>query len=128
MAFQQSQTAALNAQAAESQARAGKYAVETQLAPEELQIDKINAITRNLQAGDEDDKEFDRRLKLANALLKESEIEGKRKDANDTNRNEPTPRADQQRVQEPIRQIGPVGEQARGPRGPNVGPAPEGVI
>ena len=128
MAFQQSQTAALNAQAAESQARAGKYAVETQLAPEELQVDKINAITRNLQAGDEDDKEFERRLKVANALLKESEIEGKRKNANDTNRNEPTPRADQQRVQEPIRQIGPAGEQARGPRGPNVGPAPEGVI
>jgi len=128
MAFQQSQTAALNAQAAESQARAGKYAVETQLAPEELQIDKINAITRNLQAGDEDDKEFDRRLKVANALLKESEIEGKRKNANDTNRNEPTTRADQQRVQESIRQIGPAGEQARGPRGPNVGPAPEGVI
>jgi len=128
MAFQQSQTAALNAQAAESQARAGKYAVETQLAPEELQVDKINAITRNLQAGDEDDKEFERRLKVANALLKESEIEGKRKNANDTNRNEPTPRADQQRVQEPIRQIGPAGEQARGPRGPNVGPATEGVI
>jgi len=114
MAFQQSQTAALNAQAAESQARAGKYAVETQLAPEELQVDKINAITRNLQAGDEDDKEFERRLKVANALLKESEIEGKRKNVNDTNRNEPTPRADQQRVQEPVRQIGLVGEPGQG--------------
>jgi hypothetical protein len=114
MAFQQSQTAALNAQAAESQARAGKYAVETQLAPEELQVDKINAITRNLQAGDEDDKEFERRLKVANALLKESEIEGKRKNVNDTNRNEPAPRADQQRVQEPVRQIGLVGEPGQG--------------
>ena len=114
MAFQQSQTAALNAQAAESQARAGKYAVETQLAPEELQVDKINAITRNLQAGDEDDKEFERRLKVANALLKESEIEGKRKNVNDTNRNEPAPRTDQQRVQEPVRQIGLVGEPGQG--------------
>ena len=114
MAFQQSQTAALNAQAAESQARAGKYAVETQLAPEELQVDKINAITRNLQAGDEDDKEFERRLKVANALLKESEIEGKRKNVNDTNRDEPAPRADQQRVQEPVRQIGLVGEPGQG--------------
>ena len=128
MAFQQSQTAALNAQAAESQARAGKLSIEAQLAPEELQVDKINAITRNLQAGDEDDKEFERRLKVANALLKESEIEGKRKNVNDTNRNEPATRADQQRVQEPIRQIGPTGEQGRGARAPNVGTAPEGVI
>ena len=114
MAFQQSQTAALNAQAAESQARAGKYTVETQLAPEELQVDKINAITRNLQAGDEDDKEFERRLKVANALLKESEIEGKRKNVDDTNRDEPAPRTDQQRVQEPVRQIGLVGEPGQG--------------
>lgn len=114
MAFQQSQTNALNAQAAESQARASKYTVETQLAPEELQVDKINAITRNLQAGDEDDKEFERRLKVANALLKESEIEGKRKNVNDTNRNEPAPRTDQQRVQEPVRQIGLVGEPGQG--------------
>ena len=114
MAFQQSQTAALNAQAAESQARAGKYAIETQLAPEELQVDKINAITRNLQAGDEDDKEFERRLKVANALLKESEIEGKRKNVNDTNRDEPALRTDQQRVQEPVRQIGLVGEPGQG--------------
>ena len=114
MDFQQSQTNALNAQAAESQARASKYTVETQLAPEELQVDKINAITRNLQAGDEDDKEFERRLKVANALLKESEIEGKRKNVNDTNRNEPAPRTDQQRVQEPVRQIGLVGEPGQG--------------
>ena len=114
MAFQQSQTAALNAQAAESQARAGKLSIEAQLAPEELQVDKINAITRNLQAGDEDDKEFERRLKVANALLKESEIEGKRKNVNDTNRNESAPRTDQQRVQEPVRQIGLVGEPGQG--------------
>ena len=114
MEFQQSQTAALTAQAAESQARAGKYAIETQLAPEELQVDKINAITRNLQAGDEDDKEFERRLKVANALLKESEIEGKRKNVNDTNRDEPASRTDQQRVQEPVRQIGLVGEPGQG--------------
>ncbi len=86
--FQQSQTAALNAQAAESQSRAQKLSVETQLAPEELQIDKINAITRNLQVGDNDDKEFERRLKVADALLRESEIEGKRQNVNDTNRNE----------------------------------------
>ena len=114
MAFQQSQTSALNAQAAESQARAGKYAVETQLAPEELQVDKINAITRNLQAGDEDDKEFERRLKVANALLKENEIEGKRKNANDTDRNQQPAETDQRSVPDSVRQIGLVGEPGQG--------------
>ena len=114
MAFQQSQTSALNAQAAESQARAGKLSIETQLAPEELQVDKINAITRNLQAGDEDDKEFERRLKVANALLKESEIEGKRKNANDTNRNQQPAETDQRSVPDSVRQIGLVGEPGQG--------------
>ncbi len=77
MQFQQSQTNALNAQAAESEARAGKLSVETQLAPQELQIDKINALTRNLEVGDNDDKEFERRLKVADSLLKKVKIEGK---------------------------------------------------
>ncbi len=77
--FQQSQTNALNAQAAESQARAQKYAVEAQLAPQELEIEKIEAITRNLREGDEDDKEFERRLKIAEVALKEKELSEKNK-------------------------------------------------
>ena len=52
------------------QARAGKLAVEAQLAPEEIEIEKIEAVTRNLKEGDQDDKEFERRLKVANTLLK----------------------------------------------------------
>ena len=111
--LQQSQTAALNAQAAESQARAEKYSVEATLAPEELQIDKINAITRNLQAGDQEDKEFDRRLKVADALLKEKAIEGKRQNVNDSNRNGAVPEPDQPSVQRPVRPIGLVGEQGQ---------------
>jgi len=114
MAFQQSQTSALNSQAAESQARASKLAIETQLAPEELQIEKINAITRNLQAGDQDDKEFERRLKVANALLKEKAIEGKRQNANDTNRNQQPAETDQRSVPDSVRQIGLVGEPGQG--------------
>lgn len=114
MDFQQSQTNALNAQAAESQARAGKFAIEAQLAPEELQIDKINAITRNLQAGDEDDKEFERRLKVANTLLKESEIEGKRQNVNDTSRSQRPAQADQPSVSNTVRQIGLTGEPGQG--------------
>jgi aconitase B len=79
MEFQQSQTAALAAQAAESQARASKYEMETQLLPEELQIEKIEAITRNLKEGDQEDKEFERRLKVADTLLKERELTEKNK-------------------------------------------------
>ena len=38
------------------------------------------------------------------------------------------PRADQPSVPKGIQQAGRAGEQTRGPRGPNVGRAPEGVI
>jgi len=124
MEFQQSQTSALQAQAAESQARAAKYAMETQLLPEELQIEKLEAITRNLKEGDQEDKEFERRLKVADALLKERQIEGKRPNANDTNRNEPVSQPNQPSVPRPVQQIGSAGGQGQGPRGPNVGPAP----
>ena len=74
MAFQQSQTAALNGQAAESEARAQKIAVEAQAIPQELEISRIKAVTTNLQVGDQDDKEFERRIKVANTLLKEREV------------------------------------------------------
>ena len=79
MQFQQSQTAALSAQAQESQARAAKLAAEAQAVPEELEIDKINAITRNLREGDQDDKEFERRMRVAETLLKEREVQAKEK-------------------------------------------------
>jgi len=72
--FQQSQTAALSAQAQESQARAAKLAAEAQAVPQELEIDRINAVTRNLKEGDAEDKEFERRMKVADRLLKEKQI------------------------------------------------------
>jgi len=74
MAFQQSQTNALNGQAAESQARAGKIEAETKAIPVELETAQIKAITANLQAGDADDKEFERRLKIADTALKEKKL------------------------------------------------------
>lgn len=77
MQFQQSQTNALNAQAEESAARAQKLTAEASVVPQELEIDKINAITRNLKEGDQEDKEFERRMKVADTLLKEKQIEGK---------------------------------------------------
>ena len=77
LAFQASQTAALNGQALESQARAAKLATEADIIPEELEIDKLKAITANIRQGTQDDKEFEKRLKLADRLLKEREISAK---------------------------------------------------
>ena len=77
MQFQQSQTNALNAQAQESTARATKLEVEAQAVPVELEIDRINAVTRNLKEGDAEDKEFERRMKVAETLIKEREMESK---------------------------------------------------
>ena len=74
MQFQASQTAALNGQAQESAARAQKIAVEAQAIPQELEIDRIKAVTTNLKAGDADDKEFQKRLKISEQLLKEREV------------------------------------------------------
>ena len=116
--LQQSQTNALNGQAAESQARAAKISVEAQIAPQELEIDKIEAVTRNLQAGDADDKEFERRLKVADRLLKERELEGKSQNVNDANRNQQPAEPDQRGLQGPDlaaggleEAIGNIGEQ-----------------
>jgi hypothetical protein len=119
MQFQQSQTQALSAQAQESQARAAKLVAEAQAVPMELEIDRINAVTRNLKEGDAEDKEFERRMKVADTLLKERQIEGK------TNVNRPrteTPPAESQpRVPRniptpsgPTNQGGPVGNQGGG--------------
>jgi hypothetical protein len=126
MEFQQSQTAALMAQAAESQARAGKYGIETQLAPQELEIDKISAITRNLQAGDKDDKEFERRLRVAEVALKETELEDKRSMAQANKKSGEK----EQELFDSLMSDGPSSPQQApsrpaGPRGPSVGPAPE---
>jgi hypothetical protein len=77
MAFQNAQTAALEAQAQEAMSRAQKYAIESQMMPQELEIDKLKAITTNIRQGEEDDREFERRLKIADRLLKEREIDNR---------------------------------------------------
>ena len=109
--FQQSQTAALAAQAQESQARAQKYAIEAQLAPQELEIEKIEAITRNLREGDQDDKEFERRLKVAQTLLKEKEVASR---ANDSKRVPTTSQPDQRSIQRPVQPAGNFGGEGQG--------------
>jgi len=98
--FQQSQTQLLASQAQESQARAAKLAAEAAAVPQELEIDKINAITRNLREGNEEDKEFERRMKVADTLLKNKQIEGKN-NVNQPRTESPSP-ASQPRVPTPM--------------------------
>jgi len=74
MAFQKAQTDALTGQAAESMARAQKYAAEIQKMPEELQLAKLESVTKNLPAGNKDDKDFEKRLQVADVLLREREV------------------------------------------------------
>jgi hypothetical protein len=112
MQFQQAQTAVLTSQAQESQARATKLAAEAAVVPEELQIEKINAITRNLKEGDQEDKEFERRMRVAETLIKKEATQGK---TNANRQGTPTPI---QPVQQPAnRQMAtprPAGETDRG--------------
>ena len=73
----------------ESQARAEKITQETKAIPVELEIDQINAATKNLKAGDADDKEFERRMKVTDKLLQERKLNldaAIRADQADTNR------------------------------------------
>lgn len=72
--FQQSQTNALNGQAKESEARAFKMMVEAKAVPVELETDQIKAITSNLSVGTADDKEFERRLKVADRVMNEKKV------------------------------------------------------
>ena len=48
--------------------------VEAGAIPQELEIDRIKAVSSNLTAGDADDKEFEKRLKISEQLLKEREV------------------------------------------------------
>jgi len=70
----QAQSNALNGQAAESQARANKIVQETKAIPVELENDRIKAVATNLKAGTEDDKEFERRMKVTDKLLEERRL------------------------------------------------------
>jgi len=111
--FQQSQTAALSAQAQESSARASKLAAEAQAVPMELEIDRINAITRNLREGDAEDKEFERRMRVAETLLKERQIKGN-ENANGQRANS-SPETSRSTPRPQVAPFGGVGTQGRGP-------------
>ena len=70
----QATLATLQAQAAEAQSRIQQNNVETQLLPYEAETDRLKVLSTNLQPGDQDEKEFQRRAKIAELLLKERSI------------------------------------------------------
>jgi hypothetical protein len=70
IAKDQATAEALKAQAAEAQARAGKYTVESQVEQYNAETQRIKAVSTNLDRGDADDKEFEKRMKLAELTLK----------------------------------------------------------
>ena len=72
-AFKNSQTAALNAQAAESNARAQKIALEARGIPVELETARIKAVASS-QTASESDKDFEKRMRLANLALDEKKL------------------------------------------------------
>jgi len=69
MAITQGQVQLLNAQAAESQSRAQKYNTEAQLMPQELSLKYTS------EPEDTEEKDFQRRLKLSEMMLKEQELQ-----------------------------------------------------
>ena len=111
MAQLQAQIAAFQGQAAEASARAEKYRAETLVVDYEAQTDRIKALSTNLEPGIEDDKEFSRRAKAAELLLKEQELQMKQQGATNVNTaGSPEPIGpDQQQIQpseQPIENLG----------------------
>lgn len=72
-AFKNSQTAALSAQANESNARAKKIELEGRGVPVELETDRIKAIAASQKATD-NDKDFEKRMKIASLALDEQKL------------------------------------------------------
>lgn len=71
----QAQIQAFQGQAAESQARANKYTQDAQIDQYKAETDRLKVLSSDLQPGDADEKEFQRRAKVAELILKERELE-----------------------------------------------------
>jgi len=73
MAITQGQVQLLNAQASESQARGQKYNVEAQVLPQEMTLKYADTDGD----GKADDRDFEKRIRMAELMLKERQVEGK---------------------------------------------------
>ena len=105
MEFKASQTAALNMQAEESKMRAHKLHEEALAVPQETEIARIKAVTTNLQAGDTDDKEFEKRMRISEGMLKEREVQLKERVATQP----PAPNVAENALMERLAPVDPMG-------------------
>jgi hypothetical protein len=76
----QSQINDFNSQAQKQTAEAQKVSIESQFIPQEIQAKLAAALSTNLDKGTADDKEFERRAKVAELLIKEKNVDLKMKD------------------------------------------------
>jgi hypothetical protein len=85
-------------------ARAEKIKAEAAAIPQELEIQKIKAVTSNLQVGTKDDKEFERRLKIADLKLKQKDLRVKEQSVmlQSQRSSAPPPAPEQQQQAEPM--------------------------
>jgi hypothetical protein len=74
----QAQIAVNTTQAEQNRAEAQKLMTEAQLMPQEVQAKVIASTTKNLPAGNESN-EFDKRVKIAELMLKEADMKNKSK-------------------------------------------------
>jgi len=80
MQTQQAQIKQLDASAAKDMADAQKTMVEAQLAPKEVEAKVLSAVSRNLPSEDNAaNAEFDRRVKIAELMLKEADLKNNTK-------------------------------------------------
>ena len=76
----QAQIAVDTTQAEQNRAEATKLVVEAQLMPKEIEAKTMAAVTKNLPTNDDlASKEFDKRVKIAELMLKEADIKNKSK-------------------------------------------------
>ena len=74
----QAEIAVNTTRAEQNRAEAQKLSVETQLMPQEVQAKVLASATKNLPSGNESN-EFDKRVKIAELMLKEADIKNKSK-------------------------------------------------
>jgi hypothetical protein len=76
----QAQIAVDTTQAEQNRAEATKLVIEAQLMPKEIEAKTMAAVTKNLPTNDDlASKEFDKRVKIAELMLKEADIKNKSK-------------------------------------------------
>jgi len=81
MAKEQATAEALQAQAAEANARARKYDEEARLEQFDSETNRIKAVATGLKEGDADDKEFEKRARVAELVIKERQSAAKQPSA-----------------------------------------------